>query len=298
MKKYWEKLKVILKKIFPNWIHILIKVPIILVVLYVLTLGLLYVTSVPGFCQICHEMKPYYKRWKESTHANVGCIDCHVEPDILSQLHHKIIAMKELYYHITGKYEYPIVPKELVPVDESCERCHSVKREFNLTGDLKMPHEKHMEIIADEPLELVVSGEVTAEVHFEGQRCVYCHLNVVHAPKEQDRRPQMEFCMDNCHNGEKAPENCDLCHTKKNVPASHKRADWLEVHGSKTTEEDCKACHAWRPDYCKACHEEKPESHTATWRTFHGETAEEDREGCVACHKDSFCMKCHGILPK
>jgi hypothetical protein len=297
-KRLIENSKIILKKFFPNWKHIVIKVPLILIALYYMLVGVLYITSVPSFCLLCHEMKPYGNQWKNSNHANVPCIKCHVEPSIVKQALHKVVALKELYAHLTNSYEFPIIPKELIPVDKACMSCHPLTREFSLSGDLKMPHEKHYNVLADEPLKIKVSGWEEAEVHFEKNRCVYCHFNVVHADKEEDRRPQMEFCMDNCHNGKKAPENCDLCHTKKNVPKSHLAENWFKVHGAKQTEEDCKSCHGWRPDFCADCHKKKPESHTARWRTFHGDKARGDTKGCFACHSDKFCMKCHGILPE
>ena len=296
--QYW------LKRMFPNWKHVVIKVPIIVLVIYLVLLGVLYITSVPPFCgNLCHEMKMYYDQWRASNHANVTCIDCHVEPGFFNQLHHKIIALKELYAHITKTYEYPIIPRELAPVDESCKRCHSGKREFSLSGDLRMPHEKHVEIFHKEPigaLRGLVHGAEHAEINFEEASCIICHFNVVHAPSDADRRPQMELCVDNCHNGKRAPDNCDLCHLKKNIPASHNRPDWLKIHGSLSNDpkQNCKACHQWRPtNFCGDCHKQRPKSHTATWRTFHGDRAKADRKGCNACHQDNFCMKCHGILP-
>lgn len=291
--QYWAK------RMFPNWKHVVIKVPIILVLLYGLLVGMLYVTSVPPFCGLmCHEMSEYYKQWQASTHANVTCVDCHVDPGLVPQLIHKVIALKELYHHIMKSYEYPIVPRELAPSDDACKRCHSGKREFSLSGDLKMPHEKHVKIVAEEPLRIEVAKGHLRNVHFEGSQCIYCHFNVVHAPSDADRRPQMEFCLENCHNGKRAPGNCDLCHTKKQIPASHNSPDWLRVHGKQEDKKACEGCHKWRPtDFCGDCHKQRPKSHNATWRTFHGDRARADRAGCKQCHQDTFCLKCHGILP-
>lgn len=291
---YWYK------RLFPNWKHAVIKVPVFLLVLYGLMSALFYVTSTPEFCSLCKEMRPYYEVWKKTTHANVTCIACHVEPGFVNKVRSKMIAMKELYLHLTGNFEIPIVPKDHTPADRACRRCHSEKKEYTLKGDLKMSHLEHSKIIAKEPLRGLIEGDPRKLVKLEGASCVYCHFNVVHAPTEHDRRPQMEFCMDNCHDGKKATEKCSDCHTKKGVPSSHLEADWLNVHGARSTDpqEKCESCHKWRPtNFCRDCHKQRPKSHTATWRTFHQDKVKMDRESCRACHQDKYCMKCHGIQP-
>lgn len=297
LRAIWDRVKYYLKRFFPNWKHIAVKVPIILVILYYVILGLLWVFSTPTFCQTCHEMQPYGKQWKESTHANVPCYTCHGHRDFIGKIVSKVEALSELYHHITGTYEFPIAPKKFTS-DHNCTYCHPPTREFTLSGDLIDPHEKHHEVHVEGPLVVWLNGESTVTLEFNGQHCVYCHLNVVHADKEDSRRPQMEFCMENCHDGSKATDECDACHTKKNVPPSHQAADWFEVHGQKQTEEDCAGCHDWRPDFCAECHKKRPPSHTDTWRTFHGDEARRDREGCYACHSDQLCVKCHGVVPE
>ncbi|WML46921.1 NapC/NirT family cytochrome c [Neobacillus sp. PS3-34] len=37
-------------------------------------------TSNSKFCSSCHEMKPEYYTWKASTHSEVDCVSCHIEP--------------------------------------------------------------------------------------------------------------------------------------------------------------------------------------------------------------------------
>src|SRR5660397_227767 len=43
-------------------------------------------TSVPGFCDNCHLMVEPTELWKESTHSNVNCVECHVNPVLSARL--------------------------------------------------------------------------------------------------------------------------------------------------------------------------------------------------------------------
>src|SRR5660398_203580 len=54
-------------------------------------------TSVPGFCDKCHLMVEPAELWKESTHSNVNCVECHVNPGFVSEIEHKILSYKEIY---------------------------------------------------------------------------------------------------------------------------------------------------------------------------------------------------------
>jgi len=291
------KLKRSFKAFFPSWIHVAVKVPIILYLLYALTNYLLYVFSTPTFCQFCHEMKPYYRQWENSNHKNVGCYDCHGHRSFFGKIAGKMESLSELYHHITNTYEKPLVPRKFTS-DHNCQYCHpeSVKR--NLPGDLVDPHPKHAEVHVSGELVVFVNGKHREKLSFNGQHCVYCHLNVVHADKKEDRRPQMEFCLDNCHNGKKATDKCDACHTDKPLPESHKAPNWYEVHGSLANKIDCKKCHAYTENYCKTCHLRRPASHTDVWKSTHKYKAKERRQNCYACHQDSFCLRCHGTVPK
>lgn len=261
-------------------------------IVYVLVYGVVEVTSLPGFClRGCHEMEPHYNTWKASVHAEVRCDACHVHPGFKNKLLHKFVTMKELWAHITDSYERPIIAKEHVPVNEACERCHSTKREFTPTGDLVIPHEKH-------------KGTKGAP-----KKCITCHSRVVHGePAVLDENgniirraktsPPMELCLDMCHDGKKAPNECEKCHTKKQTPDTHKAANWLQMHGQASKTTDCKKCHAWRPDYCNDCHSQKPDTHLGLWRTDHRKRfVGEAKPGCEACHSNEFCIRCHGKAP-
>ena len=298
LENIWGRFLDFLKRFFPNWIHIVIKVPIILFILYHLINAGLYVSSTPTFCRtFCHEMQMYARAWDKSSHAKIGCYTCHGHRDFIGKILGKVESLKELYYHILKIYEYPIISKKFTS-DHSCHYCHSENRKYTLPGDLIDPHEKHKDIKANSVLKVSAFGEVH-NVEFTGQECVYCHFNVVHEKSVLKRRPQMEFCYDNCHNGKDAPDKCDACHTNKPLPESHKAKDWYQIHGKLAEKENCAACHQWREEnFCKACHKIRPRSHTPkVWKSTHKERAKVNKEGCKACHTNDFCLECHGVLP-
>lgn len=246
--------------------------------LLVISWGGVTFSSQPGFCGgTCHEMKPAYDNWKTSVHAEVTCNACHIEPGTVNLLIHKVMSYKEIVAHVTTYSKEdapPVVAKHLKPVNDACTQCHSANREYSFSGDLKVPHQLHIQ---------------------KGLTCPQCHSRMVHGTEEQ-RKPKMEVCL-TCHDGKKAPDECGACHTKKAVPASHRQANWYQVHGQLSKTVNCQKCHNWRPDWCMDCHKKKPESHQVLWRSSHGDRATTDRAGCNACHKLDFCMRCHGIQP-
>ncbi|MCX7832345.1 MAG: NapC/NirT family cytochrome c [Actinobacteria bacterium] len=297
----WNRIKELttyyLKKFFPNWIHIVIKVPIIIYLLYAFINYMLFIFSTPTFCQTCHEMKVYHAQWLDSNHANVGCYDCHGHKTFFSKIFAKVESLSELYHHLTGTFEVPIAPKKFSS-DHNCKYCHPNDVKRVLPGDLIDPHKKHEEVHVEGKLAVMLNGTEKKELEFNGQHCVYCHLNVVHADKKEDRRPQMEFCMQNCHNGKKATDECSACHTDKPLPESHKAANWYEIHGAMAKKEDCRKCHAYTENFCQECHKNRPKSHDKSWKSTHKFKAKADRQNCYACHKDEYCLNCHGIVPK
>lgn len=293
MKKLWERIIEFSKaNMFNTLRRGVISTIILVAVIYSLIYGLVEVTSLPGFCNIaCHEMKPMYKTWKASVHSEVRCDACHVHPGFQAKVMHKLVTMKELYRHITNTYEQPIRAKEQAPVKEACMRCHSTRRTFTATGDLRIPHEKHR-------------GKKGAP-----DECITCHARVVHGQaavfdkdgnliEKAKTSPPMELCLEKCHDGKKAPDRCDACHTKKQIPDTHQQADWLETHGQQSKTTDCVKCHAWRPDFCNDCHTAKPDTHLGNWRTNHRKRfLADEKPGCEACHTNEFCIRCHGIAP-
>lgn len=291
-----------LYRLFPNWRHAAIKIPIILYALYLILYEILHFTSTTAFCTVCHSEQFAKETTAKSSHKNLECGDCHTPHSLVGKIYQKITVLPDIIPEITGHYEIPKIPKKLANLDitdKSCRYCHSPEtRNFTLSGDLILDHVKHSKIHPQKPLEIVVAGVTTATITFNGNEgCIYCHFNVAHAKEKIDYRPRMTFCMRNCHNNEIAPDKCDLCHTNKPLPPSHKAKDWYEVHGERAAVEDCVPCHGWVEDYCSECHKKRPKSHDKLWRSTHKTEARRDPSGCAACHEAKFCLKCHGISP-
>ena len=80
------------------------------------------------FCgQLCHTvMNPEYTAYKQSPHARVACVDCHVGAGATWYVKSKLSGSYQVYAAIFHKYPRPIpTPVEnLRPAQETCEQCH------------------------------------------------------------------------------------------------------------------------------------------------------------------------------
>ncbi|NWQ39463.1 NapC/NirT family cytochrome c [Bacillus sp. EB106-08-02-XG196] len=225
--------------------------------LTVLFLGMFFFVSFAGlkgtssseFCASCHEMKPEFYTWKASSHSEVDCVSCHIEPGLENLAKSKAEGVVELYKKTTKTYTAPIRMPDEIP-DSACETCHNVSaREVTPSGDLIIPHDKHKT---------------------EGVECIQCHSGTAHG-KIADRkmtfqadyakwdekvgtaamaeiewiRPDMDTCME-CHKARKVTTECTACHTTGMVPESHKKGDFkLSTHGKQASTDlkDCNQCH-------------------------------------------------------
>src|SRR5574340_327249 len=57
--------------------------------------GMLVLTNQPIFCASCHEMDLHYATWRQSSHRNVGCEECHVMPGMLNMFKSKYNRSEE-----------------------------------------------------------------------------------------------------------------------------------------------------------------------------------------------------------
>ena len=234
-------------------------------------------TSTPSFCANCHVMQEPKDLWEDSTHGNVNCIACHVEPGFLMQLEHKVLSYKEIYTQLFKGAE--MAPDVKRPTNASCLQCHKIDRVVSTGGDIKIPHRQHVEM--------------------EGLACADCHFNVVHTRKGiPGGAPPMDVCY-MCHDGVKAPNACTTCHVKPPDKAEAHPTDAVQNHGKLAREriEDCRRCHSEQSKFCENCHSKPPASHqVATWRYTHRVQVEADgKETCFGCHQEDFCEKCHKV---
>jgi hypothetical protein len=212
--------------------------------------------------------------WRTSTHGKMSCIDCHMDPGLGGFLTFAARSIPAFYSQLlTG----PRATNVLQPPDVvACQKCHTDYRQVSPDGDLLIPHRAHVEVL-----------------HVN---CVVCHKNLVHSANADGfNKPEMSTCLNLCHDGTKATNKCDKCHTRKETPPTHKRADWLQIHGSMAEKIDCGKCHNWTPNYCGDCHKHRPPTHVGNWKTAHAvEAKQRGADGCLVCHSmATFCKKCH-----
>ncbi len=285
------------------------------------------VTSLPAFCGSCHEMRPEYVTWQASAHNKVACVTCHVAPGLAPALKHKLASWKQVYDHVTKKYYLPIQMGGSIP-NETCEQCHTTVRHVTPSGDIKIPHDKHLA---------------------KGLTCIKCHPGVAHGTiaerqvtidgdfarwtatvgRENMARGFLVLKMDqcvSCHKDNKGPLTCESCHQEIVRPPTHGQVSWVNAgeHGRAAYQDvqACNKCHsntlsfktqrssdqvasyARNNTYCVQCHRIKPPGHGAGWNVQHGVQARQDQRGCLVCHEQAtakksdqiaatVCMECH-----
>jgi len=234
-----------------------------------------YVGSQPGFIGHYSNFHAQYQTWSRSAHAEVPCQRCHVSPDLFSRTTFNLKMIGEVYISPIARSRQPKVLSS--PTNAACQSCHIDLRTVSPSGDLKIPHRAHVGVL--------------------GIKCVKCHAYLVHGKSpEGSNKPRMVTCL-TCHDGRKAKNACVTCHTNKAAPAGHRSAEWLVIHPTQQAKLDCAKCHAWTAHWCKDCHSRRPPTHVAKWRTTHGLRVKAHRD-CEACHQASFCVRCHGEVPK
>lgn len=235
-----------------------------------------------GYYERYPSLSERMNNWRHSTHARMSCVACHVEPGTAGAMRFWAKAMPAFYSQVLSGVKDDNVLD--VPSQQACRKCHTTYRRVSASGDLLVPHRAHVELVKID--------------------CAVCHKDLVHSSNRDGfNQPEMSTCMNLCHDGTKATDMCQKCHTRKQVPVSHKRSDFLQVHNTLTEEINCGQCHGWSPDYCKQCHTKRPRSHTGVWKQGHQVRANKRGiKGCVFCHEGGieYCMKCHddGLLKK
>ncbi|MCD8511780.1 MAG: NapC/NirT family cytochrome c [Bacillus sp. (in: Bacteria)] len=82
-------------------------------------------TSTNEFCASCHSMAPQVYTFEASSHSNIDCVACHIEPGVVNYVEAKIFGLYELYVTVTNS-ERPIIHSPYPISNEACERCHNM----------------------------------------------------------------------------------------------------------------------------------------------------------------------------
>jgi len=85
-------------------------------------------TESTTFCgELCHVvMEPEHTAWKNSPHARVKCVECHVGPGAEWYVKAKISGLRQVWAVATNSYPAPIATpiEHLRPARDTCEHCH------------------------------------------------------------------------------------------------------------------------------------------------------------------------------
>jgi len=281
------------------------------ILLLLMTAGLFGFTMVeatgrPGFCNSCHIMGPYYDSWKHSTHAEVNCLECHLQPGFTGFVKGKINGLAQAVDCAVGRVGTK--PSATI-VDGSCLRseCHDTQTLAAETLDcngVRFTHEKHIDQVVDGIR--ITCG--TCHSHFEGD----AHFSV-----DRNACFACHFLEGNTKSGRPVRANCRGCHQ---VPQEVIRRAFVKIdhnefvsyrasceeschkrevqHNSRVEETVCLDCHSFRKPAdansvelhashtngekveCFACHGQVPHGQT-------GVTSVSAMMDCQSCHSDT-----------
>lgn len=240
-----------------HWKGLLIFGAVSFCVFILLIVLLLKATANYRFCGMCHNMDSYIESWKQSSHKDVSCLECHFEPGVWGELKGKWKAQTHVVMKITGTA--PPRPHTIIN-DASClrEGCHS-------TTDLKANTVKFkgVDFSHDTHLSELRRGKKL--------KCVSCHSQIV----QGEHLTVTETTCFNCHFYDKENHteisDCQTCHTQsktkifidanEDMPFVHK--DYLD-----------------RGVNCEQCH----------FGTIYGDGHVMDNV-CVQCHSEPHLLE-------
>jgi hypothetical protein len=159
-----------------------VRILVVLAAIGGFALAAVEVTGQPGFCNSCHIMNPYYASWARSGHAQVNCLDCHLQPGLVGYAKGKINGLAQLVDCVVGRVGTK--PNATI-VDASCLRseCHATEELGAQTfgcNHIQFAHDKHVNKVVDGIR--ITCG--TCHSHFEGTGhfgvntdvCFTCHF--------------------------------------------------------------------------------------------------------------------------
>ena len=85
-------------------------------------------TSAPTFCgTACHGiMEPEWVTYRDSPHARVACVECHVGSGTPALIRSKLDGLRQVWSAITDNYARPVATPvhSMRPSRDTCEHCH------------------------------------------------------------------------------------------------------------------------------------------------------------------------------
>lgn len=140
------------------------------------------VTSQTGFCNSCHIMNDYYASWEKSSHSDVSCLSCHLQPGFTGYIKGKVNGLAQAVDCMVGRVG---TKAEATVMNMSCLRsaCHN---EQDLLEDqisfnsVKFTHKGHLDR-NDDGISVTCGtchSHTHGEEHFSVNKevCYTCHF--------------------------------------------------------------------------------------------------------------------------
>lgn len=279
-----------------SWVTLTRRFPFIVLALFlVLLIGFgwfVHYSSSPEFCNTCHYMEPFYASWKESSHSDVGCLECHVEPGAFNYVRRKIAAVSEVVKTITAT-EAPKPHAEIG--DAAClrEGCHETRLEKPVVKFARKYHFNHAK-----HLEELRRGKKL--------RCTSCHSQMV----QGEHITVTESVCFVCHFKGRKPAweshlvgDCTSCHAAPSEPVETVWGDTFEHQQFLDRGVSCWRCHADSvqgagdvpKQVCRDCHHvpEKLVRYDDS-KFMHDWHVTKRKVECFQCHSEIR----HGLQPE
>ncbi len=182
-----------------NWKGVMVfSLPLLALVPLVALSYTMEVTANPYFCGSCHNMKPQFEAWRQSSHKEIGCVTCHYPPGLEPLVRGKVEGLVDVVKYFSGQYSEPHAEVS----DRACLRsgCHSQEVLYKgllYKGKVKYDHRPHL----------------AQEARGMGLRCATCHTHI----KEGEHFQVEDGVCFTCHLGKKkgkevAIGSCLTCH--------------------------------------------------------------------------------------
>ena len=140
------------------------------------------ISSQSWFCNSCHIMEPFYTSWKNDTHTEVHCVECHIDPGVDNFIAAKLNGAGQVVDDLLNRTS----PKPSASVSEmACTRagCHTKEHIIETDTDtdtFKFSHEQHLdhEYFGIKMQCTTCHSHIRGSTHFEVNTgiCITCHL--------------------------------------------------------------------------------------------------------------------------
>jgi len=154
--------------------------------------GFVASTSTEEFCISCHEMRDHsYVDLQKTIHfvnrtgTRATCVDCHVPHEFIPKIGAKIVAIKDLVFHVTGKIDTP-EKYEAHRLEMALRVWHALK-----ANDSHECRNCHQNVWTDTSAEFGGAARHHEEALKAGNlTCIDCHQGIAHTLPKEFVRPQ------------------------------------------------------------------------------------------------------------